>query len=155
MQPLKEAVQFLQQLNHYNVEYLIIGGAAVNVHGYTRATGDLDIWYNPTQKNFENLIAAIESFGFDVSPLKTQNPSLEKSFIRIPLDFFSVELLSMIDGNIKFDEAYTKPYFITLENIQVPVIGYDDLIENKIMSRRPKDLEDIAQLEKRKGKSQN
>lgn len=153
MQPLKEAVQFLQQLHRYKVEYLIIGGAAVNVHGYTRATGDLDIWYNPTQKNFENLIAAIESFGFDISPLKTQNQSLEKSFIRIPLDFFSVELLSMIDGNIKFDEAYAKPYFIALENLQVPVIGYDDLIENKIMSRRPKDLEDIAQLEKRKGKS--
>jgi len=51
MNSFKEAVEFLKLLNQNGVEYLIIGGAAVNIHGYTRATGDLDIWYNPSTEN--------------------------------------------------------------------------------------------------------
>ncbi len=152
MLPLREAVNFLQLLSDYKVEYLIIGGAAVNVHGYTRATGDLDIWYNPTPENFKKLLNSIEAFGFDVSPVKKNSDLLTKGFIRIPLESFFVELLSVIDGELKFEESYARAYSFDLEGIQVPVIGYDDLLQNKIMSRRAKDLEDIAQLERRKNK---
>lgn len=152
MAPFREAVNFLQLLSDYKVEYLIIGGAAVNVHGYTRATGDLDIWYNPTPENFKKLLNSIEAFGFDVSPVKKNSDLLTKGFIRIPLESFFVELLSIIDGELKFEESYVKAYSFSLEGIQVPVIGYDDLLQNKIMSRRAKDLEDIAQLERRKNK---
>lgn len=52
---LKEAADFLSLLNKNNVQYIIIGGVAVNVHGFTRATGDLDIWYNPSKENFHRL----------------------------------------------------------------------------------------------------
>jgi predicted nucleotidyltransferase len=152
MAPFREAVNFLQLLSDYKVEYLNIGGAAVNVHGYTRATGDLDIWYNPTPENFKKLLNSIEAFGFDVSPVKKNSDLLTKGFIRIPLESFFIELLSIIDGELKFEESYAKAYSFSLEGIQVPVIGYDDLLQNKIMSRRAKDLEDIAQLERRKNK---
>ncbi len=57
----------------------------------------------------------------------------------------------MIDDKLKFEESYSKAYQFSFEDIQVPVIGYD-LIQNKIMSRRAKDLEDIARLEKRRNK---
>ena len=151
MQEFKEAAKFLALLNQYKVEYLIIGGAAVNVHGYTRATGDLDIWYNPVKENFDKLIEAIEAFGFETDSLK-EITDLTKSFIRLPMDVIYVELLSMIDGKLDFSESFKKAYIFSFHTVDVYVIGYDDLIQNKIMSRRAKDLEDIAQLEKRKSK---
>ena len=36
--------EFLQLMNSKSVEYLPVGGYAVDYHGYPRATGDMDIW---------------------------------------------------------------------------------------------------------------
>lgn len=83
MSPLKEATHFLRMLNETSVEYLIIGGAAVNVHGYTRSTGDLDIWYNPTAYNFEKLLACIRSFGFDTQELEPLDEQLSRSCYQV------------------------------------------------------------------------
>lgn len=151
----REAAEFLSLLNQNKVEYLIIGGAAVNVHGYTRATGDLDIWYNPTAENFDRLVNSIKDFGFDVSPIGKLKQYDLKGFIRLPLDPFCIELLAIIDGQLDFTETYQKALQYNFEGVVIPVIGYDALIQNKIMSRRAKDLEDIAQLERRRnlGKS--
>jgi predicted nucleotidyltransferase len=143
----KEVRQFFSLLARHEVEYLIIGGAAVNVHGYSRSTGDLDVWYNPTQENYNRLITAIKEFGFDTSLLSDIfNDS--KAFIRLPLDRFYLECLAIIDGKVNFGDAIKRAYLFNLEGTLVKVIGYDDLIQNKLMSRRAKDLEDIKQLER-------
>ena len=65
------------------------------------------------------------------------------------MDSFFVELLAIISGKLDFEETSEKAIQFDFSGVQVPVIGYDDLIQNKIMSRRAKDLEDIAQLERR------
>jgi len=44
---LAESLNFLKKLEGVKVEYLIVGGVAVNIHGFQRSTGDLDIWFNP------------------------------------------------------------------------------------------------------------
>ncbi|QOI97345.1 MAG: hypothetical protein HRU69_07510 [Flammeovirgaceae bacterium] len=41
-----DVLSFLNLLNEHRVEYMIIGGAAVNIHGFSRATGDMDIWFD-------------------------------------------------------------------------------------------------------------
>jgi hypothetical protein len=66
------------------------------------------------------------------------------------MDSFFLELLAIISGKLDFEETRKKALQFDFSGIQVPVIGYDELIQNKIMSRRDKDLEDIAQLERRK-----
>lgn len=152
MKQLEEVEDFFKLINKNGVEYLIIGGVAVNIHGFTRATGDLDIWYNPTKENFKKLLKAIRDFGFDTMELEKPINYETKGFIRIPLDHFYVELLSSIDGKMKFEEVYNRAFSFKINATIVKVIGYDELIQNKIMSRRAKDLEDIAQLEKRKSK---
>ena len=146
----KEAAEFLSLLNKNKVKYLIIGGAAVNVHGYTRATGDLDIWYDSSNENFLLLVKSIQDFGFDISPIGNLENYELKGFIRLPVEPFFIELLSVIDGKLDFDQTYQNSIQFDFHGVPVPVIGYDELIQNKIMSRRAKDLEDIAQLEKRK-----
>jgi hypothetical protein len=53
--------EFIDSLNHKEVEYILVGGYAVIYHGYNRTTGDLDIWVNPTSANYKKLQ------GFDYS----------------------------------------------------------------------------------------
>jgi hypothetical protein len=55
---LVESLEVLTSLEKAQVQYLIIGGVAVNIHGFQRSTGDLDIWYNPTTENFNRLLAS-------------------------------------------------------------------------------------------------
>lgn len=146
----KELAEFCSILNKNHVAYMVIGGIAVNLHGFTRATGDADIWYLPTELNFNNLIKSIQDFGFDTSDLERLESYENQGFIRVPLERFSIELLSMIDGNIEFNTAWQRTEKLIINDVSIPVMGYEDLIQNKIMTRRPKDMEDIKQLERRR-----
>jgi hypothetical protein len=56
--------EFIQSLNDNRVNYLVIGGYAVALHGYPRYTKDIDIWIEMTQENAVNTIEALEQFGF-------------------------------------------------------------------------------------------
>lgn len=145
----KELTDLCTFLNKHSVEYLLIGGYAVNFHGYQRATVDIDIWYNPTDQNLSRLLTAIQDFGFEV-PAQLKTSSLVEAFIRLPLDEIKIELMSAIDGKFSFEDAYEKAIDTLIGNVPIKIIGYHHLIQNKIMSRRPKDILDIQELEKRK-----
>ena len=60
----KDFNEFVGLLRDHNVEYMIVGGYAVGVHGYPRFTGDLDIWLNPVAANAERVLLALRDFGF-------------------------------------------------------------------------------------------
>jgi len=147
---LEDLDQFCGHLNKNQVHYLIVGGLAVNYHGFQRATGDIDIWYDPSVENYEKLLKAIELFGFETQDLEKQKHENIKQVIILPLDHFTIELLSMIDGKFSFDAAYQLAESMKVIDYKAKVINYDFLIQNKLMSRRPKDMEDIRQLEIRK-----
>lgn len=73
--------------------------------------------------------------------------------IRLPLDDdFKIELMPAIDGRFSFDEAHKESEVALFFDIPVRVISYKHLIDNKIISRRPKDLHDIEELTIRKKK---
>ncbi|MEL6717672.1 MAG: hypothetical protein AAFO82_07160 [Bacteroidota bacterium] len=64
---------FLNALNKNEVEYILIGGYAVILYGYRRTTGDLDIWVNRTEENYDKIVNAFHDFGmpiFDMSKEK-------------------------------------------------------------------------------------
>jgi len=64
LEPIFES--FLKLLNEEQTEYLVIGGYALSVHGYVRATGDINIWINPTKDNAEKMLVVMFRFGFNV-----------------------------------------------------------------------------------------
>lgn len=136
-----------------DLEYMIIGGLAVNYHGFQRATGDIDIWYNPTSKNYLALITVIKEFGFETTEIESKSYYKVNGLIRLPLDRFSIELLSLIDGKFSFEDAYKEAETIQIIETSGKIMSYNFLIENKLMARRPKDLEDVRQLELRNKKS--
>jgi len=63
---------FLRLLNSRRVEYLLIGGYAVGLHGYPRATADLDVWVAMDPRNAAQITEAIHEFGFAIPDLAPQ-----------------------------------------------------------------------------------
>ena len=53
-----------RELARRKIRYLVIGGIAVNIHGYSRATGDLDIMLSLKKDNLERFIELVNTLGF-------------------------------------------------------------------------------------------
>lgn len=146
----KSLDEFCGLLNQCDVQYLVIGAVAVNYHGFQRATGDIDIWYNPTNENYKKLLKAIRHFGFETAEIESEAYKDLRGVIRLPVPKYTIELISMIDGKFTFSDAFGRADSIRIIEQTAKVISYDDLIANKAQSHRPKDLEDIKQLEIRR-----
>ncbi len=65
--------EFIQFLNANSVRYLVVGGYAVAVHGHPRYTKDIDIWIEMSSENADNLLKALEQFGFGSLGLNSQD----------------------------------------------------------------------------------
>jgi predicted nucleotidyltransferase len=150
MRFLEELEAVANTLQKNNVEFMLIGGFAVNFHGYSRATNDLDIWLKPTTENFLSFIVALDSLNFDTDELKAMVFNPKKTFIRIPYGNINIEFLTTIPGDINFTEALKNVESLEIGKTTFKVMGYDDLIKNKKATNRLKDLNDILELEKRR-----
>ncbi|MBI3192913.1 MAG: hypothetical protein HYZ34_00435 [Ignavibacteriae bacterium] len=140
----REFLTFIKLLHENNVEYLLIGGYAVNYFGYARPTGDLDIWVNPTNENHDKLIKALKHFHYNTEKLA------EKDFTQ-PVAFFlgeppfQIDVLNRISG-IHFSDAYSRRNILTIKDVQIQIIHLQDLRINKLVSGRHRDLDDLENL---------
>ncbi|PIQ21450.1 MAG: hypothetical protein COW65_09000 [Cytophagales bacterium CG18_big_fil_WC_8_21_14_2_50_42_9] len=142
----KDYKEFLLLLNQNNVEYLVVGGYAVAFHGYPRYTGDMDIWINSTKENAEQLIKAIDKFGFDAKPLKGHDFEQEVIAFHLGTPPIRIDIMNRIAG-VKFSECYSRKNELEIEGMLINYIAYQDLITNKKASGRHKDLSDIENLQ--------
>mgnify|MGYP007026490849 CR=1 FL=1 len=62
----KDFKDFIDALNQNEVRYILVGGYAVILHGYSRTTGDMDIWVEPNSANYQKLLKAFQLFGMSV-----------------------------------------------------------------------------------------
>lgn len=69
----KDFKEFIELLNGHNVRYLVVGGYAVAFHGYPRYTKDLDVWIELSPENADNVLKALEEFGFGSLGLKSED----------------------------------------------------------------------------------
>lgn len=144
--------EFLRLLKSEKVKYLLLGGYAVNFHGYQRFTGDIDVWISTEPGNADRVLAALIKFGFPASTLNAadfQERGRVFQFGRVPI---RIDILTAPSG-IEFDDCYARRVESTLDEIPVPVISLKDLQTNKAASGRPKDLADLAELGKRSGRA--
>ncbi|MFM7329145.1 MAG: hypothetical protein ACKO3B_10480, partial [Bacteroidota bacterium] len=129
------------ELNSNGVEYLVIGGAAVNHCGFSRPSGiggqhahlkvDLDFWYNPTENYFERLINALEDLEIDTEDLQTIVFDKKRTFIKIPYEHFHTDFLPVIEGIDPFRTCLNRADILTIKEISIPILSLDDLIKNK------------------------
>ena len=141
----QDFVEFLKLLNAHNVEYLLVGGFAVAIHGYPRATADMDVWVARNQANAERIVLCLREFGFDtpdVTPELFEDPDRIVRMGEAPL---RIEILMEIDG-VNFDDCYSRADEQMVDGSPVPVISLNDLKVNKRASGRPKDRDDLENL---------
>ena len=132
------------------VKYLTIGGFAVNIYGYGRNTGDIDIFIEDSIENRENLRLALKQSGIgDFKNMSTIQ--FIPGWTDISLNFnLRLDIMTSVKGleNITFEQLLEKAYIAEINDIQVYFIDYENLIIAKKAANRPKDILDIEELEK-------
>lgn len=138
---------FIQALNNNKVFYILVGGYSVVLHGYSRTTGDMDIWVRKDLKNYKYIIKAFQEFKMPVFDM-TQDNFLKNEDI----DVFTfgkppvcIDLMTSVKG-LNFVNAYKNSEIILIEGLKIRVVNYQDLIKAKKASGRPRDLDDIENL---------
>ena len=137
--------EFLRLFNEHHVEYLLIGGYAVGIHGYPRATKDLDLWIRATPENARKVSSAMREFGFPqemVPPVRFTNPD---AIFRMGFPPVRIELTTSISG-VDFDACYSHAIQASLDGIAIRVLALEDLKANKRASGRHRDLDDLEHL---------
>lgn len=107
--------EFIELLAKNKVEYLIVGGYAVGIHGYPRYTGDLDVWVNPTEQNSALVLKAVDEFGFSSFKLTQNDFSKPGNVIQLGYPPLRIDLITEVDGVI-FDECYPNRKEISIDN---------------------------------------
>lgn len=132
---------------------LMVGGGAVNFHGYQRHSADVDFWIETSQENLKKLLFILKEMGFEIEaiPQNVKNREQNISIKFSPLQ--TLELITAFNPNKSFDEAMKNSAEGSIAGFPVAryrVLGFDDLISSKIKAGRPKDLLDIMELKNRR-----
>ena len=139
-------IDMLKCLNKAGVDYILVGGWAVNMYGYIRATVDLDIWILADPENAKKVYRAVAEFGAPVSEMKPEEFAEYGMIFQIGVAPCRVDIISKISG-VSYADAVTRAVPKTIDGVNVRIISLEDLIANKKASGRAKDLADVEVLE--------
>lgn len=145
-------LELMKTLEEYNVEYILIGGLAINIHGFTRNTEDIDLFINPTNKNINNIQKALYKVFNDDEIYQITAEEIEKySVIRYGTDFFFyIVIISNIGEKFHFaDLNYAEK---TIDDIKIKVADIETLYKLKEKTFREIDQLDIKFLKTKMGK---
>jgi uncharacterized nucleotidyltransferase DUF6036 len=147
-----DAERILRTLAEHGVEYVLIGGLAVQTHGHVRTTNDADLIPAPDPANLERLAAALRSLG-----ARVLNPGGEETTVDAKMlpkatiwQFATrdggIDVMHEVPGGRPYAELSDRALHVRLGEIDVPVVGLDDLIQMKLARGRPVDVADVAAL---------
>ena len=139
--------EFIGLLNSNAVEYLVVGGHAVALHGYPRYTGDIDFWVRPSKENARAILAVLSAFGFESEGLKIEDFLIEGRVIQLGNPPNRIDLLTSVSG-VGFEEAWATRVEALLDGLPIALVSREILVRNKRATGRAKDLADVEQLEK-------
>ena len=128
------------------VEYAVVGGVAVNMHGYARATNDLDLFIRPTEENAQAAFNALIELGVPLQGLGPNDLLDDEENLRFGPDEDHIDILASI-GEMPFDQVWRNRIEAEMEGVMVPFISKADLILNKRQVGRLRDLADAEELE--------
>jgi len=137
----------LQVLLDNGVKFLLVGAYAMGAHGYPRATGDIDIWVEPSADNSQRVYHALAAFGAPLHEIDEATFIQPGIVFQIGIEPRRIDLMSAVSG-VGFDEAYQHRQTVEIEGLPIPILSYDDLIKNKRATGRDKDRLDADRLEK-------
>jgi hypothetical protein len=138
---------FIKCFNDYHVNYILVGGYSVILNGYSRTTGDMDIWVEKTGENYKNIKTAFLHFGMPVFDM-TEDVFLHHA----TWDVFtfgtapsSIDIMTAVKG-LDFEECYQNATYFEEDGLTIRTIFISDLIKAKKASARAKDINDLENL---------
>ncbi len=138
---------FLSALNKQEVRYLLVGGFAVILHGYSRTTGDMDIWVERTPENYLRIKQAFLQFGMPVFDMTEENflshPNWDVFTFGVPP--VAIDLMVKVKG-LAFESCFTNSKLFEDEGLKIRTISLNDLLLAKKTAGRSKDLNDLENL---------
>ena len=144
----EDLIQFWTILNKFHVKYIMVGGFAVNLYGYTRATNDIDLLLKDDVLNRKNLAKAFSELGYgDISFDQLQFvPGWTNFYVGTGIQLDIMTSLKGVD--VSFDECLQMAPVAEIDGVKVPFLHINHLIANKKSVNRSKDQIDVMELEK-------
>ncbi len=148
-----------KELNRLGVDYLVVGGLAVNFHGVPRMTYDIDLMILLEPENILKLVTKLTQWGYkpkvpidpkDLADEKTRNSWVHEKGMKA-LNFYSEtlpigEIDILIETPIPYEELKSRAIKVELQEERIPTVSIHDLIELKLRAGRKQDLADVDHL---------
>lgn len=152
-------VEIFAALNKARIKYLVVGGVAVNLYGFMRYTGDIDILLELDQKNLEKIDKLMKKMGY-ISRIPVQIQELRdekkleqwikekgmKAYTYLNNKRLGPDIDILVEDSLKFQKHEKEKNVMRTWNIRIPVISYEYLIKMKKAANRPDDLRDLEAL---------
>lgn len=153
--------EIFKKFNELKIDYLIVGGLAVNLHGVPRMTYDIDIMIKLEKKNILKIIKQLVEWGYrlkiPVDPMELGDIKKIKKWIKekgmktinfYHSDFPIAEIDIVIDSPIPYSKLKSNAIYVKISEEKLPVINIHDLILIKLEAGRKQDLADVESLKK-------
>jgi predicted nucleotidyltransferase len=148
-----------KEMNKLGIDYLVIGGLAVNFHGVPRMTYDIDLMVLLEPENILKLATKLTQWGYKpkipIDPRDLADETKRNSWVHEKgmkaLNFYSEtlpigEIDIIIDTPIPYKELKNRAIRVELQDEKIPTISIHDLIELKLRAGRKQDLADVEYL---------
>lgn len=140
-----DLIDLLAEFDADQVEYLLVGGQALAVHGVPRFTKDADLWVRDDPQNLARATAALTRFGAPSSVVQGLRDATGLDVVWMGLPPNRIDLMKAVPGG-DFERAWAGRQVVRADDVLVQVIGRDDLVALKRASGRPQDLVDVEML---------
>jgi hypothetical protein len=141
----QDFLDLLRAFAAHNVRFLIVGAYALAVHGRPRATGDLDVWVEPSPDNAVGVMRALADFGAPLDKVSASDFSKPGIVFQMGLAPVRIDILTALSG-LEFADAWQGRIQALFGSLLVDVIGRADFIRNKRATGRLRDAADIESL---------
>lgn len=148
-----DAAEILVVLDRHEVDYVLIGGMAVQAHGHVRTTQDADLLPGPEPANLVRLAAALNELG--ARPAGVSEPpagwvlepnSFTAGVVALDTHAGGVDVHPQPEGSDRYEDVRARALVLNVAGARVPVAGLDDLIAMKRAAGRPIDRGDVLAL---------
>ncbi len=141
-----DLIDLLAEFAATGVEYLLVGGQAVAMHGFPRFTKDADLWLRDEPQNIVRAEAALRAFGAPQQTIDALGAAADLDVVWMGAPPVRIDLMKGVPGG-DFDRAWSSKVEFEIAGVSLWVVGRSELVRLKRASGRPQDLVDATKLE--------
>ncbi len=138
-----DLVELARRLQRAGVQFVVYGGIACVLHGFVRATNDLDLCIGENPDNIKKALNVLASWGQGFARELKPDDVLDSVVVRIG-DAFTLDIASKI-WKLDWEQAWARRRIVTIDGVDIPVLSREHLIKSKL-TYREKDAWDVREL---------